>query len=120
MAPADAGLATLCPCHSRRPLHDLCSLSRLQFLNFNTGYYKDNGDLVISRSHIAKHYLTHWFPIDFVSCLPVAYIGLLSQLLGGKEWVGEGNANYVRPVFILLSDTPSSIPCAVTCVCSRV
>eukprot|EP01044_Picomonas_judraskeda_P001146 COSAG03_NODE_63_length_15223_cov_32.095940_5_plen_939_part_00 len=46
-------------------------------LNFRTGYYDRHGQLVIDQKKIAVKYLTSWFPIDVVSCLPVMYIEML-------------------------------------------
>lgn len=41
------------------------------FVNFNTAYVnKITQEFVIRRRHIAAHYLTTWFLIDFVSTIP--------------------------------------------------
>ena len=43
-------------------------------VNFRAAYYDDKGVLVSDAEQIAKMYLTGWFSIDFVSCLPVGYV----------------------------------------------
>ena len=44
------------------------------FLNFRTAYYNADGSREERLSQIAKYYLSGWFTIDFVSCLPIGYI----------------------------------------------
>ena len=48
-------------------------------LNFRTAYYDSaSGDLEIDQRKVCMNYLTHWFLIDSVSCLPITYIELIS------------------------------------------
>eukprot|EP01051_Picozoa_sp_SAG22_P020828 SAG22_NODE_4359_length_1293_cov_0.906198_2_plen_182_part_01 len=46
-------------------------------LNFRTAVYTSDGTLAFTPGHIARIYLTGWFPIDFVSCLPFGYIEVI-------------------------------------------
>ena len=43
-------------------------------INFFCMYYKANGKLVTSRRKIVRHYLTGWFLIDFIACLPFSLL----------------------------------------------
>lgn len=47
-------------------------------INFRTAHYDDNLDntLVVDQRSICKRYLTSWFAIDLLSCVPVTYIEL--------------------------------------------
>lgn len=42
-------------------------------LNFSTGYYEE-GNLIMDRTKIAKHYFKLWFWIDFFSAIPFSLI----------------------------------------------
>jgi hypothetical protein len=54
----------------------LCDL----FLQFFTPFYSnETGGWVINHKRIAKHYLTGWFSIDFVSILPFDTLGAVMQ-----------------------------------------
>eukprot|EP01050_Picozoa_sp_SAG11_P002219 SAG11_NODE_108_length_16386_cov_20.828329_13_plen_359_part_00 len=44
------------------------------FLNFRTAIRTGDGELVFQPTAVAKIYLTSWFPVDFLSCLPLNYI----------------------------------------------
>eukprot|EP01052_Picozoa_sp_SAG31_P014995 SAG31_NODE_950_length_10811_cov_4.497760_5_plen_735_part_00 len=46
---------------------DLC-------LNFKTAIRTGDGELIYRPKVVARMYLSSWFPIDFVSCLPLNYI----------------------------------------------
>eukprot|EP01044_Picomonas_judraskeda_P008528 COSAG03_NODE_980_length_5128_cov_1.552197_4_plen_512_part_00 len=46
-------------------------------LNTQTAYVDDRGVLEINRKRICKHYVTGWFIVDFVTCIPISYIMLL-------------------------------------------
>ena len=43
-------------------------------LNFRTAVYTADGEIEISPKRVRALYLRGWFPIDFVSCLPFAYV----------------------------------------------
>lgn len=43
-------------------------------LNFMTAYEDENGLLIVKRSKIAKNYIKSWFPIDFISSIPISLI----------------------------------------------
>jgi len=61
---------------------DLLFLQDL-FQQFMTPFYnEEHGGWVIEHGKIAKHYLTGWFPIDFVSIIPFSLIG---SLFNSKE-----------------------------------
>ena len=51
-------------------------------INFRTGYYDENDELVVDQKRVCRYYLYGWFAMDFVSCLPVTYIGLLVNTAG--------------------------------------
>jgi hypothetical protein len=38
---------------------------------FNTGYNDSKGELIMNQAMIRRNYLKTWFPIDFVSNLPI-------------------------------------------------
>lgn len=46
-------------------------------INFRTAYYDELNELIIDNRKICKEYLTGWFVLDFLSCLPLTYIGLM-------------------------------------------
>lgn len=48
------------------------------FLNFRTAYFDKRGVIVISQKMIARNYLKSWFVIDFITCLPISYIMMVS------------------------------------------
>ena len=48
-------------------------------MNFRTAFYNHKGMLITDTRAIAEHYLTGWFAIDFLSCLPVGYINYVSD-----------------------------------------
>lgn len=50
-------------------------------LNFFTGYFNSNDEVVLSLRHIAQNYLKGWFPLDFLSTFPFDIIGIK----GGKH-----------------------------------
>lgn len=54
-------------------------------LNFRTAFYDEIGELVIARKKICVKYLRGWFLLDFLSCLPVTYIGLILNKSGKAE-----------------------------------
>eukprot|EP01048_Picozoa_sp_COSAG05_P006509 COSAG05_NODE_424_length_9929_cov_25.816378_6_plen_845_part_00 len=56
------------------------------YVNFNTCVVTKQGDLQIDRKEIAREYISTWFALDFVSCLPVHY----ATFLPGME---EGNSD---------------------------
>jgi hypothetical protein len=47
-------------------------------INFRTAIFDGKGVIVTNSWEIAKSYLSGWFLIDFLSCLPVGYIGYIS------------------------------------------
>ena len=49
------------------------------FLNFRTSYYTSDGTREDRPDKIAKAYLKGWFTIDFLSCLPLGYVGYFFQ-----------------------------------------
>ena len=56
-------------------------------MNFRTAYYDSSGIRVVEIHEISRHYLRHWFLIDFVSCLPVSYISYFSS--DGEKGIGD-------------------------------
>jgi CRP-like cAMP-binding protein len=48
-------------------------------LNFRTAYHDDKGEVVVEQRRVTQHYLRRWFLVDFMSILPVSYIGILVQ-----------------------------------------
>ena len=44
------------------------------FMNFRTAVRTGDGELIFHPGHVAKIYGSTWFPIDFLSCLPLNYI----------------------------------------------
>mmetsp|Transcript_38413 Transcript_38413/g.58488 ORF Transcript_38413/g.58488 Transcript_38413/m.58488 type:complete len:193 (+) Transcript_38413:767-1345(+) len=55
------------------------------FLNFNTGFYKKNGTLVMSRFKLIKEYLSLWFWIDLISSLPYTWLLAWSEGVSVRE-----------------------------------
>merc|ERR1712070_342064 len=39
-------------------------------LNFRTGFFTPHGDLIMDEKEVAKNYLTSWFFLDVISCVP--------------------------------------------------
>ena len=55
------------------------------YVNFNTCVVTKQGDLVIDRKLIARDYISTWFALDFVSCLPVHYVTFLPGMEEGNS-----------------------------------
>lgn len=51
-------------------------------INFVTAYVNNDGELVADSKKIALRYGKRWFLIDFVSCIPFTYIGLIADSSG--------------------------------------
>lgn len=49
------------------------------FVNFRTAHYDERGFLEIARKRIAMKYIKGWLTIDFITCIPVAYINMLMK-----------------------------------------
>lgn len=49
------------------------------YVSLRTGYYGDNGKLVIHRGKILLNYMRGWFFIDFITLVPFEF--LLSKSL---------------------------------------
>lgn len=49
------------------------------FLNFRTAFYTSNGVREDRPKKIAENYLRGWFPVDFLSSLPLAYLTYLGS-----------------------------------------
>ena len=82
----------------RAPLPACASLQ----VNFRTAFYDESASLVTSNRAIAVGYLTSWFLIDFISCLPINYLQLV--LSSGDNAGGGNSANSsVKTVRILRS-----------------
>ena len=59
-------------------------------MNFRTAFYDDqSASLVTNNRAVAAQYLTSWFVIDFVSCLPISYLQLV---LNSGDSAGHGNS----------------------------
>lgn len=54
-------------------------------LNFHTAYFEADEVLEFDLHKIRLKYLTTWFIVDFISCLPITYIQLFIQLSNGKD-----------------------------------
>ncbi|XP_013137765.1 PREDICTED: potassium/sodium hyperpolarization-activated cyclic nucleotide-gated channel 1-like isoform X2 [Papilio polytes] len=61
-------------------LHAVCFIDMC--INFKMGYRNVEKNIVLNRSRIIWHYLRSWFVVDFVSCLPLAYVLLHMELTG--------------------------------------
>ena len=48
-------------------------------INFRSAYFLPSGILEADPREIARTYCRTWFPIDFLSCLPVQYVVLASE-----------------------------------------
>ncbi|CAG9312626.1 unnamed protein product [Blepharisma stoltei] len=55
-------------------------------INFNTAYVDDEGKIITNRKSIAKRYLTTWFLIDLIACIP--FPNLMNN------FNADGNKNY--------------------------
>ena len=85
-------LKPTCSVHQRLPLLcRSCCCSRCRWIdlfvdlyftsdlimNFRTAYFdRASGILITGPGNIARNYLTGWFTIDLLSCLPISYIAL--------------------------------------------
>eukprot|EP01043_Picozoa_sp_COSAG02_P029200 COSAG02_NODE_1806_length_10867_cov_7.575130_5_plen_748_part_01 len=58
-------------------------------MNFRTGHYDENNELVVDQRKVCKKYLQGWFVLDFISVLPVTYIGYAMNGHGSAETGGE-------------------------------
>lgn len=56
---------------------DIYFMTDLVF-NFRTAFVNHKGIMITDSVLIAKAYFKGWFVIDFLSCLPVGYIGYIS------------------------------------------
>ena len=68
-------------------------------LNFRTGRIAQSGVLVSDGRLLAKHYLRSWFAVDFLSCLPVTYIVLLTS--SGSESAGGQGGSSTKTIKLL-------------------
>jgi hypothetical protein len=56
---------------------DLYFLSDIA-VNFRTAFYDERtGNLVVDQARVSRSYLSSWFIVDFLSCLPVVYVELI-------------------------------------------
>jgi Ca2+-binding EF-hand superfamily protein/CRP-like cAMP-binding protein len=67
-------------------------------MNFRTAVYNIHGVLVINKKDIACSYMTGWFSIDVLSCLPITYIELA---INGTEAVPNANSKSIRMIKLL-------------------
>lgn len=58
-------------------------------MNFRTGHYNEYDELVVDPKEVCKKYVQGWFVLDFVSVLPVTYIGYAISGSGTSETGGE-------------------------------
>ena len=49
-------------------------------------------ELILDNSMIAKHYLRGWFGVDFVSCLPVGYLTMITDATSGEGGENSGGS----------------------------
>ena len=49
------------------------------FVNFRTSYIDDMTNVITDNKMIARNYILGWFAIDFVSCVPVNYVLLITH-----------------------------------------
>eukprot|EP01047_Picozoa_sp_COSAG01_P055436 COSAG01_NODE_6173_length_3811_cov_4.771013_3_plen_166_part_00 len=54
-------------------------------LNFHTAYFDDEDVLEFRLRKIRRKYLSSWFAVDALSCLPISYIQLFLQIADGKD-----------------------------------
>ena len=66
------------------------------FVNFRTAYIDNHGQLVTDLGKIASMYLWTWFPIDFISCLPITYVFLLVAHINEEEGGGGGQVKLAK------------------------
>ena len=55
-------------------------------INFRTAYYDSSQVLVIKPDRISWHYLTSWFAIDVISCMPISYINMIVEPEADSSW----------------------------------
>lgn len=67
-------------------------------LNFRTAYVDSKGVREVNPKTIAKNYVTGWFALDFISCVPVGHISTIiehrARADGGLQ--GEAGADNMR------------------------
>ena len=63
-------------------------------LNFRTGFMDHDGKLVMNSRKIARQYITGWFTIDLIACLPVHYF-LMAQDAASGMTESEGTRSAV-------------------------
>lgn len=51
-----------------------CAFGLDILVQFNTGYYDSRNRYINKRKLIAKRYISTWFIIDFISCIPFQFI----------------------------------------------
>jgi CRP-like cAMP-binding protein len=70
-------------------------------MNFRTAFYDGRtGELIINDGDIARNYLSTWFAIDFVSCLPISYIELIGEAMKDSA-TGDGAGGQFKALKIL-------------------
>ena len=91
--------------HSSRDDSDVVADRDLYFitdivLNFRTAFVNEQDVRETSPKAIAKYYMSGWFPIDFISCIPVGHIAFIIEQNAleelGSAAGGEGGANNFR------------------------
>ena len=62
------------------------------FSILGSAYVDDSDVLVYDTCAVARNYLRSWFLIDFLSCIPYEYLGLLIiEASGGQGEAGGGD-----------------------------
>jgi len=70
-------------------------------LNFRTGVYDSDGQMIHDRKRIRHKYFRGWFCIDVVSCFPAVYIAQIISAIDGTGGGGGGSIGNMKGFRIL-------------------
>lgn len=71
-------------------IYFICDL----MLNFKTAVITADGEILHTRKDVAMNYAKGWFPVDFVSCLPIGYLEFV-------VWDEDSSSSSTRGVRLL-------------------
>ena len=73
-------------------------------LNFRTAYVNSKGIREVNSRKIAQNYVTGWFILDFVSCIPVGHITTIiehTSAAGADDEAGADNMKALKAIRLL-------------------
>jgi hypothetical protein len=67
-----------------------------------TAYFDvKSGELVLDNKQIGQHYIRGWFTIDFLSCLPVSYVTMITDSDSDSDNGGGGGGSQFKALKVL-------------------